>query len=187
MARRSKAGWTARGALPVVLVIFVAYVLSERAAVRVGIDDLTFIARVRGGFLCVGTCPDKPGIMVLSQRPREEVDVRAATDSLFDRTTLTLDLGGPTEQRQLDEPCLILVPRQGERQIIPVDWDAGTFAGVLAKADCGGRHDSSDEHPNCGRPFLDLMEYLQKHCPSRIPPELESFVATEPDRFDPVP
>jgi hypothetical protein len=151
------------------------------------VDSLTFIDRVRGGFLCIGTCADKPGIMVLSRQSRDEVDVRAATESLFGRTTLTLDLGNRTEQRQLSEPCVILLPRDGERQIIPVDWDAATFAGVLAKADCGGQHLSSDEHPNCGRPFLDLMDYLREHCPDQIPPELEAFVSTEPDPFAPAP
>ncbi|HUU82743.1 MAG TPA: hypothetical protein VM243_04485 [Phycisphaerae bacterium] len=181
MAGRSKAGWAVRLSILAVVVAAVAYVLAQRAAVRAGVDSLTFIDRVRGGFLCIGTCADKPGIMVLSRESREEVDVRAATESLFGRTTLTLDLGTHTEQHELDEPCVILLPGDGQRQIIAVDWDATTFTDVLAKTDCGGRHRSTEEHPNCGRPFLDLMEYLRANCPDRIPTELESFVRSMPD------
>ncbi len=177
MAGRSKPILILRIALPVILLVIGGYVLRTRASVRAAVDDLTFIERLRGGFLCIGTSADKPGLLLLSRQPRDLVDVRAATHPILGWTRVTLELERRRLEWQLEQPCVILVSAEGDRQVIPVDWSTSIFAGALHRADCGQQHKSSTEHPRCGRPFLDLMDYLREDCPDQIPPELEAFVA----------
>jgi hypothetical protein len=181
MARRSKPALVLRLALLLTLVGIVVYVLWARASVRAGVDELIFSERIRGGFLCIGTSADKPGLMLLSRQPRGPVNLRAATHPILGWTQVTLELEGRSLEWQLERPCVILVSAEGDRQVIPVDWHASIFAGALDRTDCGQEHKSSTEHPRCGRPFLDLMDYLLANCPNRIPAELEAFVAGQAD------
>ncbi len=175
MGRSSRAGLAARIALPVILVALCGYVLQQRSAARVGVDRLTFIPRLGEGFLCVGTCRDKPGVVILSRLSRQAVAVHADTESVFRRTTLVIERNGRTEHHPLEEAAVVLIAEGEPVSILPVDWATATFPALLQAVDCDRDHDSSADHPRCGRPFVEMMEFLREHPPGKIPPELAAF------------
>ncbi|MHC4093193.1 MAG: hypothetical protein ACYSVY_23485 [Planctomycetota bacterium] len=175
MARSSRATLIVRLALLLILVVLCAYAVTQRSAARAGVDQLTFIPRFGEGFLCIGMCRDKPGVVILSRLSRDDVAVHAQTESLSRRTTLSIERNGQVESHRLEQPAVVLIDESDAVRIIPVDWDAHTFSAILQAVNCDGEHYSSTEHPRCGIPFIDLMEFLGKHPPGKIPPELAAF------------
>lgn len=182
MARSSRKLLMVRIALPLVLVILCGYVVSQRSAARVGVDELTFIPRLGEGFLCVGTCRDKPGVLILSSLSRRRVAIHADTEPLFRRTTLIVERKGRVESHRLERPAVVLIDDRGPARLVPVDWDAAAFPAILRAVHCDRELDSSAQRPNCGRPFTELMDFLREHQPGRIPPELDAFTRDYPDK-----
>jgi len=182
MKTRRIAFWIVRLSLPAALVATTGYVLIERSRARVGIDSITYIDNLGGGFVAVGTSADKPGVLILSTVDRKDVRIRAEREQLRLRTTLSIDLDGRATCRLLTEPAAVLIPPDQPTGFIPLNWKTRAFHDILATIDCDGQHQSSDEHPLCGKPFEELLLYLNLHSPGRVPPELIAFAGKAPTR-----
>ncbi len=164
--------------LPVILLVTAGYVYRKRSNVRVGVDGLTFIPRLAGGFLGVGTCRDKPSVLILSRRSLDEVAIHADTDAILGQATLTVITDGQPARYSLHSPGVVLISKTAAVNIVSVAWDAALFPTILRLIDCGPEeHTSTADHPLCGRPFAELMQYLADHHADQIPPELFAFVA----------
>ena len=178
MKKKSALTLAIRLGLPVILLATAGYVYRERSNVRVGVDGLTFIPRLAGGFLGVGTCRDKPSVLILSRRSLDEVAIHADTDAILRQVTLTVVTDGQPHRYALHSPGMVLISKTAAVNLVPANWDAALFSAVLRLIGCGPEeHTSTTDHPLCGRPFAELMQYLTEHHPDQIPPELFAFVA----------
>ncbi|MCP4251436.1 MAG: hypothetical protein GY778_30740 [bacterium] len=183
MKKKSALGLAIRLGLPVILLATAGYVYLERSKVRVGVDELTLIPRLAGGFVGLGTCRDKPSVLVLSHRSLDDVAIHADTDAILRRATLTVESDGRPHRYTLHSPGIVLISKTAAVNVIPVDWDASFFRVVLQLIDCGPEeHTSTADHPLCGRPFDELMQYLADNHADRIPPEMVAFVANAEER-----
>jgi len=174
--------WLVRLSLPVALAAVVGYVLIERSRVRVGIDSITYLDNLGGGFVAVGTCADQPGVLILSTVDRKDVPIRAEREQLRLRTTLSIDLDGRVTRRRLTGPTAVLIAPDRPIEFIALHWKTRTFYDLLAAIDCDGEHQSSDEHPLCGKPFEELLAYLKQHPPGAVPQEVIAFARRAPTR-----